>query len=217
MSTRREFVTGSSLFALAPAMGRGTQGTFTFDRAAFNATLGKRARHKQCFGATRISNGTLLEEMLNSISAYAVDLNEGPGSLHAVGVLYHGASIFMAMNDDLWNKIVIPGLPGLSEEIRADIGAVTPGKGNPYLHAAPSDTADASVEQLVRMGSSFFVCNNALMGFAQLFAGALKERSDSIQAEMLAAVVPGALVVPAGVMAINACQEAKFTYLQASL
>jgi hypothetical protein len=29
----------------------------------------------------------------------------------------------------------------------------------------------------------------------------------------MAGIVPGALVVPAGVMAINACQEAKFTYI----
>jgi intracellular sulfur oxidation DsrE/DsrF family protein len=33
----------------------------------------------------------------------------------------------------------------------------------------------------------------------------------------MAGIVPGALVVPAGVMAINACQEAKFTYIQSSV
>jgi hypothetical protein len=48
-------------------------------------------------------------------------------------------------------------------------------------------------------------------------ADALKQPHEKVHAAILAGILPGALVVPAGVMAINACQEAKFTYIQSSL
>jgi hypothetical protein len=41
--------------------------------------------------------------------------------------------------------------------------------------------------------------------------------AQDVHRRLMSSIVPSALVVPAGVMAINACQEAKFTYIQSSL
>jgi intracellular sulfur oxidation DsrE/DsrF family protein len=178
--------------------------TFTFDRTAFEHVLSKDAKHKQCFGIMKIDGGAALEGMMNSIEAYDDFLGEGSGSLQAAGVLYHGASIAFAMNDAVWNEYLIPAAPQAAQSIRKDFGKVKPGSGNPYKER---------VGELVARGASFFVCHNAIVGITDFVAAALKIGNEKVHKAILAGIVPGALVVPAGVMAINACQEAKFTYI----
>ena len=227
MSSRKAFLAASALFALTPAAAGAAVSapkpsstaqpklTFDFDRARFEQILAKPAAHKQCFGATSIEDGTVLYNMSNSIDAYQTYLGEAPGSLHAVSVLYHGAAIALVMSDTVWNEYLIPTLGHAPEHIRKDIGGAKRGKGNPYLRSASKDAV--SVESLVASGASFFVCHNALAGFAGIVADALKEPPERIHAALIKGIVPGGLLVPAGVMAVNACQEAKFTYIQSTL
>lgn len=93
------------------------------------------------------------------------------------------------------------------------------GSGNPYLHTARSRSPeyDASIEALVLRRASFFICNNAVLGMANDIATALGKHPADVYKQLVASTVPGSLLVPAGVMAINACQEAHFTYIQATL
>lgn len=222
MSTRKDFIAASSLFALAPAVADAASPapapkagaakppalTFAFERTRFEELLAKPAKHKQCFGATKIDGGNVMDGMANTMNAYEQYLGEAPGSVQTVAVLYHGASIAMAMSSSVWNDIVFATLKIAPEKLRKEFGGATPGKGNPYLR---------DLAAVVARGASFFVCHNAIAGFAGMAAGALKEPAEKVHAAIMAGIVPGALVVPAGVMAINACQEAKFTYIQSSL
>ena len=90
--------------------------------------------------------------------------------------------------------------------------------------ARPGDplhpSADGSIEGLTKRGASFFVCNNALMGLATFLATSSPfgggRGVDAILADLQAHLAPGAILVPAGVAALNAAQEAKFTYVAAS-
>jgi intracellular sulfur oxidation DsrE/DsrF family protein len=227
MSTRKDFIAVTSVFALtagAPepagknaekSHANNNELTFDFDRARFNEILSKPVKHKQCFGVTNLSNGDALDGMNNSIGAYDDFLKEGPGAMQAVAVLYHGASIGFALSDSVWNELIIPSMRYAPDRIRKDIGAARPGKGNPFLRSAPGDPGGVSIESLVAKGASFFVCHNAIVGFTYLVARALKASPEKVYAQILAGIVPGALAVPAGVMAINACQEAKFSYISA--
>ena len=178
--------------------------TFDFDQTRFSEILAKSAQHRQCFGIMKLNDGTPLESMDNSIQAYEDFLKEGPGAMHAVAVLYHGASIGFAMNDTVWNEYLIPGLPQAPTVIRQDVGTVKRGRGNPFKD---------EVGRLAAKGASFFVCHNAIAGFSQIVAATLKADPQKVHAGIMAGILPGAQVVPAGVMAINACQEAKFTYI----
>lgn len=170
--------------------------------------LAKPATHRQCFGATKIDDGNVIYAMGNTRNAYVDYLGEAADSVHTVAVLYHGAAIALAFNDKVWNELFFPTLKGAPRKLRDEFEDAKPGKGNPYRQ----DIAGA-----VAQGASFFVCHNAIAGFAHLMAGALKRSAKSVHAALLAGVLPGALIVPAGVMAIDACQEAKFTYIQSSL
>lgn len=225
MTSRKDFLAATSLLALAPVLADAATPapkpksspqpalTFDFDRSGFEQILAKPAKHKQCFGAMKLAGGGVLEAMNNSIDAYDVFLKEGAGAMQAVAVLYHGSSISLAMSDSVWNELLIPALPHAPGSVKKDMGSVKPGAGNPYLRSARKDPNDVSVESLTAKGSTFFVCHNAIAGFSELVAQALKMPLASAHRRIMAGIVPGALVVPAGVMAVNACQEARFTYI----
>ncbi len=210
--------------AIPPRTVRGlasTSTTFHFDEPRFNDVLGKPARHRQCCASTTTAGALVLDAMTSTMYAYEFDLGEGPGTVHEVGVLYHSRGAMLGLNDAMWNELLVPAMPRLSSYLRSDLeatGAKT-GSGNPYLHRKKGTALedDTSIEALVSRGCHFFVCNNALLGLADGLATALHESSDALHARLLANLVPGAMAVPAGVMAINACQEAHFTYLQAAL
>lgn len=72
---------------------------------------------------------------------------------------------------------------------------------------------------LMQRGASFFVCNKALTGLAVSIANlpGAQPSADELLNALQSHVIPGITIVPAGVAALNALQEAKFTYVQVSL
>lgn len=213
-SSRREFLAGAALLATGakPAAVAKAVGPAPFDIAAFEARLAIPYRHRQVFAAHKVQGGSVLALMLSSLNAYETGFGEGKGTLHVAAVLY-GTAPPIALDGEAWKKYDLWNvLRAVGDPLEA--GSQT---GNPFMH--PS-YGDAAVESLALRGASFFVCNNALTGLAtHLVTGTNSAYAsvDEVLADLRAHVVPGALLVPAGVAALNAAQEAKFTYLQASL
>lgn len=199
-----------------------------YDLAAVELRLSLPFRHRQAFGSHALADGAVTSAMLNSLNAYQFDYGEGPGTLHALGVFY-GTSVAMLVDDAAWRKYqlaVVQQRRGDPARRHAENG------GNPYARptsaldpaAARSDLHglyhDASIAALSSRGASFFVCDNALRGLATDIAVAYAmsdEPVGNVHADLRAHVVPGAMLVPAGVAAINQAQEMKFTFLTASL
>jgi intracellular sulfur oxidation DsrE/DsrF family protein len=181
---------------------------FSFDRAAFEAVLARPARHKQVFGTARLGGGVVLHYMQNSLNAYRDGFGEGPGTLHVAAVFY-GTSLAAVCPDGLWNSFSLETYLARSGEA-FDQG--TRGV-NPYA---------SQVAALRAAGASFFVCNNQLGEFSQALANAPEGASsdpDTIYAQFAGTLrkEPAVMLVPAGVAALNAAQEAHFTLLQATL
>lgn len=85
----------------------------------------------------------------------------------------------------------------------------------------PTDTtARAFIKELAAAGVSFFVCNNSFTGFSVQIARTTLSPGEQLTREHVIAVhdelathlLPNTMLVPAGVAAINALQEARFTY-----
>lgn len=228
MSTRKDFLaTAGATSALFPLIARAQVAAaprsddeippLAFERAKFDALTSKAVDHRHLFAAQKIGDGYALEAMTNTYNAYTVGLHESKPSLLMAAVFYHGASIALAFNDHVWNALLIPALAKFPHSIRADIGKVKAGGGNPHLHQQKETTdVDTSVERLAALGSLFFVCNNATVGVAGLIAEALGRNQVEVYTELAKGLVPSAMLVPAGVWAVHALQEAKFTYLQAT-
>ena len=216
MTTRKHFLVASGAVAATSLAAVGAievhqamNSHFVFNSQLFARTLARSARHRQCFATTHLNNGEALILMLNSLNAYEYDLGEGPGTLHCAAVFYHGYAAAIAFNDQVWNELVLP-----SNILSAAHSVAAPaGSGNPYLSAHTNRKEDASVEALSARGASFFVCHNSIQSASTQLAQALSLKPADVMRRLLAGIVPQAQVVPAGVMAVNALQEAHFTYI----
>ncbi|HEY5258724.1 MAG TPA: hypothetical protein VIJ12_10160 [Candidatus Baltobacteraceae bacterium] len=227
MTSRKQFLVASSVAAaLAPAGAlRAATPTsppvkpappsgFVFDRTRFEATVSRNVKHRHSFAAESLSDGLLLNAIANVLNAYEQSLGEKPASVTSAGVLYHGNAILFGFNDNVWNDVIIPAIakmPRLKE-----LSSLKGGDGNPWLHSK-GDAYDASIESLAKRGAVLMVCNNATDGFASGLADALGTTHDAAYAKLAAGLIPNAILVPAGVWAIHALQEARFTYEQVTL
>lgn len=226
LSRRALLATGAA--ALLPTACRdhaaANAGSFAFDQTRFREILSRPARHRQCFGSARVAKGIVITSIMASMYAYETSLREGPGALHAVAVLYHPEGVMLGFGDVVWDQLLAPAAPkieGLIDGDLTDFNGQRPrsGQGNPYLrrNANKALDADISLEALAERGCDFFLCNDALNGVAAMLGDALQRPKKEVYALISRHLIPNSMVVPAGVMAINACQEAHFTYVQSAL
>jgi hypothetical protein len=203
---------GTFVVSPTPPSAPGTFDTvpYTFDVAGFMAVLNQPFAHRQLVSATSYERSAdALAFMSNTLRAYAdpIGFNAGPKSVHAAAVFYHGTSVLMVVDDTMYAKYSLGAIiaPATSDAMTA----------NPHASDVHALVADH--------GASFFVCNNALSGVAGMIAkkiapaGTAVTRAQvvAVHADLVAHFVPGTLLVPAGVAAINAAQEAHFTLLVA--
>jgi intracellular sulfur oxidation DsrE/DsrF family protein len=230
MKTRKEFLLASVLLtSLASACSSknrsavasspaADQEPTAFDSNRFNQIIASNAAHRHCFAIARLGTGEGLYAMNNTYTTYEEALNVTLDKVLLAGVLYNGAAITIAFDDDVWNDVLIPALPHISPALRADFSGVRITLGNPFLYRPPDSSGkDASVESLVERGAAFFVCDNATHQLAEIVASALRLPAQNVYQELATSLVPGASLVPTGVWAVQAFQEAHFTYLQATL
>lgn len=168
-----------------------------FDRSAFEALAQQPFPHRQLFAARGMDGESLFNEMRNSLDAYEGDFGGGKGSLHVAAVLY-GSAVAFALDDDAWSQYRLAQRVGRTQQT------------NPFL---------GSMHALMQRGASFFVCNKALTGLAVSIANlpGTQSSADELLSALQGHVIGGITIVPAGVAALNALQESKFTYVQVSL
>ncbi|HTX59684.1 MAG TPA: hypothetical protein VMH02_08370 [Verrucomicrobiae bacterium] len=240
MPSRLDFLAAGAIAALAPATAAASPSPaqsaspkaspspepsfppLHFDMAAFDAALETAAPHRHMFASLRLDGGQVLDTMRGVLSAYA-QIGVAAKDVHPVAVLYHGEAITLGFDDTVWNDYLIPTHakdPKTFDAFDKDFASVyTPGKtkGNPELHKT-NDKDDSSIEGLVAdAGARFFVCNEATKGFASYIARHLKKSPLDVYAAMASNLVPNAMLVPAGVWAVHAVQERRYTYQQVNL
>jgi intracellular sulfur oxidation DsrE/DsrF family protein len=188
-----------------------------FDRDTFRAVVNRAFPHRQVAAPQSFSDATVaLSHFRNALAAYA-DPNgfaAGSNSLHCAAVLYAGRSYALAFNDAMYAKYPI-GLLSDEEMRPSDTSA------RAYWAAVKRNPLNDFYQPLVDQGVSLFVCNNALSKYAADIArrtatpGAplTRKRVVAVHSDLTQNLVRGAMLVPAGVAALIALQEAGFTYL----
>jgi len=207
LNTRRSFLAAVSIAGGAATIGSGSSvlaagapASPAFDRAAFEARIRLPFRHRQAFAGAAVSDGAVFGFMANSLDAYERGFGEGPGTLHVAAVLYR-TGVVMALDDDAWRALnIVDFVHG-----RSDRATAPPGAGNPFL----SGPTGRTIADLQQRNASLFVCRNALEDVARH----LSTNIDALRSHL----IPGAMVVPAGVAAINALQEERFTLFVAAV
>jgi hypothetical protein len=227
MTTRKDFLAVGALAAAIPDIALGDapaqntpSGKLSFDVEGFTQLLDSSQSHKLLFAACELNGGEVLGAIRNTLNAYR-DIGVTWNDVFPVAVLYHGLSICLAFDDSIWNGYIIP-LQGKrpkesaqAKQIASVRKAGTPG--NPCLREQGGEN-DTSIRSLVAdVGTRFFVCNNAVHGVSNLLATALGKSADAVYGDLVHHLVPNAMLVPAGVWAVHAIQEQRFTLLQTSL
>lgn len=174
--------------------------------------LGVKGSHRQLFDFNAHGGGLPLIHMHNFIetlkSAYQV-----PGSdINVVGTFY-GGSTPLAWNDAMWAKYNVGGALGIEDP--ATKQPLTrnwfnrPAEGDPvFMNGA---FKDASIANLQSRGAIFLLCNNALRTWVNRLAGS-GGNAAAIDQELRANLLPGVIVVPAMVVAVEVAHRHGLAY-----
>jgi intracellular sulfur oxidation DsrE/DsrF family protein len=188
-----------------------------FDSKKMMATLQQKKPHKFVFQSVNphlIIPGlsSLYIHVQNALNAGEFSMGWGKGNVGSGAVLY-GPSIIFALNDAMWAKYKIGATYNLKD------AAGNPETKNVYYPAQTNLSWDGdpgaggniyqdwSAEACIKRGSFFFVCHNAMTAFAGLTAMNMGLDPAATLAEWKANMLPGFMLVPAGVGALHAAQE----------
>jgi intracellular sulfur oxidation DsrE/DsrF family protein len=212
-SRRREFLSGVAtlgavigLAELSAPTHAAESGGATDDFAKWLDSIG--GKHRQVFDAPRSNEGLPLIYafvfLLTGMQGFAVPENE----LGVAIVLRHEA-IPLAFNDALWSKY------RLGEVFKIDDPATNaPSTRNFFANSRPGDLVapDAAIDRLIARGVRVGVCGMAIHVFSGMVAKKMGMVPDEVQKEWIAGLVPGAVVVPSGVVAVNGAQARGCAY-----
>ena len=175
----------------------------------------KGAKHRAVFDSPGVGDGAALDQ----VSVYLQNYHEMFGATDAdtvpVIVMRHMGTV-MAMGDALWEKYALGAREKLKDP-RTGEGT----KRNPFLDVGADDKfalieAGSSLSALRARGVVLLACNRALMHFAAQTAQEHKADVEQVRAEFRDGLVPGVILLLAGIYAVTRAQEAGCTFLKSS-
>lgn len=181
-----------------------------FDNAAMTRIFTQNNANKQVFQSVELLTvapgvSSLYIHMQNALNAYEFSYGLGAGSLATLAVLI-GPAIVLALNDAMWQKYHI------GDAFKVDAtNTYYQADSNLDLSAGPDDPAgiyqDWSAQALLKRGASFMVCHNATTAVAAVLGSAANIAPRAALADFEHNLLPGFLMVPAGVAAVQAAQS----------
>ena len=184
--------------------------------------------HRAFFDFPSHRQGLPLLHIYNYFSNYRIALGIGSEPVCAFGTFYGigpQSSISMAFNDAMWAKLRLGAYTGLKDAAgqlytrnvfnrprRDDLHLLMQAMRVPVLPMFTEVMPSIGIEELQKMGTTFLLCSNALSGWcAELAANNMGEAA-ALEDELRANVLPGVIIVPAMVMAIDQALRAGMTY-----
>lgn len=173
----------------------------------------KLGRFKTAYDSPEIYSGAALSYAGAAISGYREAMSV-ERDFTPVLILRHAASV-MALNDAMWERLALGERDKLKDPTTGEIT-----KRNPFLAYTKGDKhsmtgSQASIDTLLNQGAIILACNNALMGVAYR----LRQKETTLTSAMAIAevrrhVIPGAYVMPNGIFAVSAAQDAGCQYMR---
>ncbi|MEP6732789.1 MAG: hypothetical protein ABJE10_19245 [bacterium] len=216
-SDRRSFLTtlatGSAALAaggVAMQLGAETASAESFEGSPVDeAWLGKlNGKHKQFFDAVTVNDGFPMGFAMNFLNLYNDAYKIPDANLSAVVGLRH-FSIPLAFTDDIWARYKLGEFTKVM-----DPKTKAPATRNIYYHSGSGDVMmpGMAIEKLQARGVTFTVCNMALTILSGMMSGIAGVTPDVAKQQWTSGLIPGMVLVPAGVLAVNRAQEKGCTY-----
>lgn len=205
---RRRFV-GRAAAALAALTGFSTIAsadtvTSSLDESEHDAWMKPlKGKHRQFFHSVAAQDTAMLMAS-NYLDAYSEAFKAKRDEVNAV-VGVHGPALAIGFNDAAWAKY------GMGKT--ANI--IDPATKEPAVKNIFNTGGALAVETLQKRGVVFLMCNTALRMRARGMAADRNESYEQVYGDLSASRLPGVILVPAMVVAMNRAQEAGFTYVRA--
>lgn len=174
----------------------------------------KLGRYRTAFESPEIMSGAALHFASSAMSGYKDAMQLADGEFTPVLILRHTASV-MTLNDDMWKRLALGEMYKLKDPTTGEPALRNPfinwKQGDEYSHVGQGNGLDA----LVSKGAIVLTCNRALMGVAYQLRR--KEPSLSVEQamnEVRAATLPGVYIMPNGIFATVAAQDAGCHYMR---
>jgi intracellular sulfur oxidation DsrE/DsrF family protein len=179
---------------------------------------GLTGKYKQLFDMPNPTHGLGLIHIRNYLKAWKDTYNLEHPQINAVGTLYF-MTIPLGLTDPMWEKYKLGEAIKETDEktgvfaTRNIYYKADPGESTMSIKGIADWPADTSMEALQKKGTLFIMCNNALNFWAGNVASATSQTQEAVRAEFLAHLVPGVVIVPAMVMAVNQAQARGCSYM----
>ena len=168
-----------------------------------------KGKHRQYFDATNVDSGFSLAYAMNWMDTMKATYKVTDKDLNAVIGLRH-FSIPLAYTDDIWAKYKLGEFAKLN-----DPKTNAPSTRNIFYKPQQGDLMfpTMSIDQLQPRGVTFVVCNIAHTVISGMLGQRAGVPADQAKAEFEKGLIPGFMLVPSGVLAVNRAQErGKCTY-----
>lgn len=177
----------------------------------FDAWLRKiKGKHRQVFDATAENEG--MPFAWARVFLMTNEMVGTPGSdVTAMVILRHDA-LPLALDHPLWEKYKFGEFFKINDK-----ATKAPAVRNPHYHPKPGELMldSFAIDELQKDGVLFGACNMAIKVYSGIIAKNMNMDADAVMKEWVAGVIPGMVVVPSGVLAVNRAQEYKCTYCYA--
>lgn len=161
-----------------------------------------KGKHRQFFHTLDANDRAMLMAS-NYLDAYLNEFGAKAGDVNAV-IGVHGPGLSIGFNDAAWAKY----------GIGKSVSVIDPLTKEASLRNTFARGGALSVETLQKRGVVFLMCNTALRLRSRGFAAERGETYETVYEDLKASRLPGVLLVPALVVAINRAQEAGFSYVR---
>ena len=180
-----------------------------FDDAWTNRLTGK---YRAVFDSPDIEDGTAVFNAYSYMKGFEDMYHLADADVNAVVVIRHKA-IPMALDGEMWSRYKL-GEYTQTKEFGSDKWATR----NPFLDAAPGDTADAefSMSALTKRGVIFLGCALATQGLAAILARQTGDKADAMFDELRRHLIPGLTLQPSGIFAVMRAQASGCHYMRST-
>lgn len=181
---------------------------------------GKLGRYKTAYDSPEIQDGAVLSYAASALSGYKQALHTGEREFTPVLVLRHLAAV-MALDNAMWERLALGEARKLKDPTTGEANV----KRNPFLTYTSGDKfsytdAESTLTKLVEHGAILLVCNRALGGAGRTLRAkepANFPTQEAAMQEIRRHVIPGAYLMPNGIFAVSAAQDAGCHYMRVAV
>ena len=164
------------------------------------------AKYRVVFNTSEIADGAVFSYVGAFLDGFRETHNTSDADTRAVS-MFRRLGTVMALNDAMWERYEL----GVDRQV-TDPLTKAPAKRNIFLNRPANQ--GGSIEQLQARGMIPLVCNVSIGSMSMSFAKKVGSDAATVRKELVANLIPGAILVPSGIYALIRAQNAGCAFME---